>query len=90
MKQVVVFHKPFCFACDQLKEYLESRRIAYKAVNGQSAEGKTFMLTHEVFLAFYPGLCVDGRLYEYAHLFDENGGILRDALEEIFSVTSSD
>lgn len=88
--RVIVFSLPFCFACDQLKEYLESRRIAYKAINGQSAEGKAFMLTNGVFLAFFPGLCVDGRLYEYVHLFDEKGGILRDTLEEIFSDSSND
>jgi hypothetical protein len=83
MKKVIVFHKPHCFACDQLKEYLESRRIAYKAVNGQSADGRALMLTNGVFLSFFPGLCVDGRLYEYAHLFDEKGGILTKMLEDI-------
>jgi len=75
-KRIIVFSKPLCSACDQLKAYLELKNIEYESVNGETSQGRTFMLTHNIFLAYYPAFCVDGRLYEYSSIFDEHGQLL--------------
>ena len=83
MKTIYLFHKPLCGACDLLKKFLTSRRIEYKAVNGEEAEGRTFMRVNGVFLSYYPAMCLDGRLYEYSDLFSEKGELLADHILEI-------
>ena len=84
--KVIVFSKPMCSACDMLKAFLELHKIEYKTINGATAEGQTTMRTNGVFPLYYPALCVDGRLYEYAAMFGERGELLRDDLRRIFGV----
>jgi hypothetical protein len=74
--KLIAFCKPQCSACDTLKSYLKNRGMEFQEIDGSTPEGKTFMRTHGVFPAYYPALCIGGKLYEYSSLFDENGALL--------------
>lgn len=81
--KIAVFSRPGCSACDQLKGFLHLHKIAYKDIDGSTAEGLTIMRTEGIFLSYYPALCVDRRLYEYPALFDEHGGLMSSELAVI-------
>jgi glutaredoxin len=83
MRKIILYSKSRCSSCANLKRYLGVRGIEYEEVSGDTAEGKTRMLTEGIFLAYFPALAVDGRLYQYADLFGESGEVLD--LSEILS-----
>jgi hypothetical protein len=76
MKKVYLFQKRGCVACENLRRYLDSKGIEYKTISGDTAKGISTMRTNEIFLSFYPALCVENRLYQFADLFDSKGNIL--------------
>lgn len=85
-----VFSRPGCSACDQLKGFLRLHKIEYRDIDGSSAEGRTYMLTENIFLSYYPALRVDTRLYEYSHLFDEHGNLLIEEIRLILGIDPRD
>lgn len=76
MKKIILYTKAGCAACANLMRYLDASGIRVEEVDGGSAAGKTMMLTDGIFLAYFPALAVDGRLYQYADLFGESGEVL--------------
>lgn len=76
MKDVILFSRTGCDGCERLKRYLEAHKVAFEEVKGDAAEGRTWMLTNDIFLEYFPALSVDGRLYEYASLIAEDGNVL--------------
>ena len=85
--QVIVFSRPGCEGCDRLKAFLQRQKVEHRDINGDSAEGRTYMRINGVFLAYYPAICVSGRLYEYPAIFDEHGELLADDLRKILGVS---
>jgi hypothetical protein len=73
---ILLFIKSGCSACNKLKSYLDAQNVSYVTVSGDTASGQVFMRTNGVFLAYYPALCVNGRMYEYAALFSEKGELM--------------
>jgi len=84
--KVVVFSRQSCAACDQLKRYLKERGVEYTDIDGMSPAGRAKMLVNQVFVSYFPALCVDGELYEYPYLFDETGSILKESLDDILGL----
>ncbi len=84
MSSIILISRPGCSACSKLERYLLAHDIGFQKVDGSTAEGKTWMLTEGVFLSYFPALLVDGRLYEYAALFAEDGQVL-DLMEGILA-----
>jgi hypothetical protein len=50
--------------------------MVYEEIHGDTAEGATYMRINGIFLSYYPALCVEKRLYQYADLFDSHGDLL--------------
>ena len=82
----IIFSRPGCTACDQLKGFLRLHKIEYRDIDGSTADGRAFMFIENVFPAYYPVMCVDRRLYEYPSMFDEHGNLLIEELRAILGV----
>ena len=80
MKKIYMIGRSGCGGCQRLKEELSRIGVAFDYKNGEDASDKAWMIVNGVFLACYPALCVDGKLYEYASLFDEKGDLMVDEL----------
>lgn len=76
MRRIIFFCKDKCSACANLKRYLDSKNIVYEEIHGDDAAGATYMRINGIFLSYYPALCVEKRLYQYADLFAEDGNLL--------------
>jgi hypothetical protein len=76
MKKIYLFGQPGCEGCQRLVAELSRRKVSFAYKNAKDARDATWMRTNGIFLAYYPALCVDGRLYEYADLFGESGEVL--------------
>lgn len=81
--EIIVFTKPLCGSCELLKHHLQSKGIAYKEMDGMSAEGRAELICAGYSCGYLPAMIVNGRLYEYASLFGEHGELLD--LEEILA-----
>ena len=86
--KIAVFSRPGCSACDQLKGFLHLHKIAYKDIDGSTADGLTIMRTEGIFLSYFPALCVDRRLYEYPALFDEHDNLLIEEIRQILGAST--
>jgi len=84
--KVIIFSRSNCSACDQLKRYLKERGVEYTDIDGMSPAGRAKMLVNQVFVSYFPALCVDGKLYEYPHLFDEHGSLLQESINGILGL----
>lgn len=83
MTQIYLIGVPACTACVALKDWLSKRGIVFDYIDAKRAVDATWMRIHGLFPAYYPCLCVDGHLYEYAALFGEKGELLTGALDEV-------
>lgn len=76
MRKIYLFGQPGCGGCQRLKDELSRRGMTFVYVDARDPRNMTWMRTNGIFLAYYPALCVDGRLYEYADLIGESGEVL--------------
>jgi hypothetical protein len=76
MKKVILIGTNACEGCQRLKDELSRRKVEFLYKDAKDARDATWMRTNGIFLAFYPALCVGGKLYEYASLIGEDGAVL--------------
>lgn len=83
MKKIYVIGRDLCGGCQALKDWLSRRGIEFTYVNASTAKDATWMRINGIFPAYFPCMCVDGELHEYAELIGEKGELLVDSLEEM-------
>jgi len=76
-KEIVVYSRPLCGACELLKKYLKNEGIEYHEVDGSSAAGKAEMFVDGCFPKYFPAMRIGNKILYYESLFHANG-TLRD------------
>jgi hypothetical protein len=74
--RIIIFSTPACPGCKALKAHLDGQGIAYEEVDVTTAEGWTFMLTHDVYITSCPAMCVGKTLYQRSYLVDSKDNLL--------------
>jgi len=75
-KEVILFSSPTCGKCAMLKSHLKSRGVTFREIDVTTAEGRTELLISGASGVYLPILVIDGRVLEYAAIFDEHDNLL--------------
>lgn len=74
--EIFLLSRPMCSDCAKLKRYLDAHKIAYEEKDCSKGPGLAWQRQEDYWPQWYPALVVDGRLYEHAALFAEDGQLL--------------
>jgi len=65
---LVLFSRPMCGGCHDLKAYLDEHQIKYEEVDASTPDGLSYMYIHEIFVRTFPALCFGNKLLKHDEL----------------------